>query len=130
MKRELSAGIGAYIGYTPKPVELRRALAYPGQDELPRSTHDGWRTDSGLDRTSDSLLRVANYYNGRKDADGNTINGGRMYVHLLKFFGHSVPGELDRPQSGGTFGDRLTPRSQTAVQDEQDTPQIGQVSNS
>lgn len=90
MKRELSAGIGAYIGRTPRAAELRKALARPGEDELPKSTHEGWVSTSALDRTSDSLLRVANYYDGKTDVDGNTIDARAMYAHLMEFFGYSL----------------------------------------
>jgi hypothetical protein len=90
MKRELSAGIGAYIGRTPRASELRKALARPGEDALPKSTHEGWVSTSALDRTSDSLLRVANYYDGQTDVDGNTIDARGMYVHLMEFFGYTL----------------------------------------
>lgn len=92
MKRELRAGVGAYLKRTPSVKELRVSLARPGETELPRSTQTSW-TESGHDRTLDSLMRVANHYHGQRDADGETIDSADMYEYLRIYFGHTTLSE-------------------------------------
>lgn len=128
MKRELRAGVAAYIGLVPKHTELREALADDGQELAPKSTYEGWLASRRLDRTADRLLQIANYYDGKPDADGNTIDGKAMYIFLLSYFGHKIPGsddtEAGRPDLGLPMGTHPT------VQTQQDGTQLDPITTS
>lgn len=97
--RDLSSGVGSYLKRTPKAEELRRALARDEDKDgiLPRSTYGGWIKDTGkgagLDRTVDSLTRVASFYHGQETADGDIVDGREMFEFLRRYFGHLIEGE-------------------------------------
>jgi len=88
--KHLDAVLGGYLGYVPAPAELRIALAREGETEVPRATHRGWTNKTALDRTPDALLRIARYYDGRTDAENNTIDGNALREYLEQEFGYGI----------------------------------------
>lgn len=87
--KELVAILGGTLGYTPSVEEMRAALSRDGSTPLPRGTYYEW-LKSGADRDTDSLRRVALYYDGRPDKDGNPINPAELRRHLETEFGIAV----------------------------------------